>query len=67
MCRTIKELSGYGANPHALATVMLIHRVADSDFLNRLNLQIGLRLRADLILVINLFLLSKSAIDLISK
>ena len=46
---------------------MLIHRVADSDFLNRLNFQIGLRLRADLILVINLFLLSKSAIDLISK
>ena len=46
---------------------MLIHRVADSGFLNRLNLQISLRLRADLILVINLFLLSKSAIDLISK
>jgi hypothetical protein len=46
---------------------MLIHRVADSDFLNCLNLQIGLHLRADLILVINLFLLSKSAIDLISQ
>ena len=46
---------------------MLIHRVADSDFLNRLNLQSDLRLRADFILVINLFLLSKSAIDLISK